>query len=90
MNKDEPRWKTKSGKQIPISEMKTSHIENSLAMLKRAGYVDPSTVSFYISGPTPNGEGAMDLYDQEFDAVMDAPTSRFVGLFEEELKRRIK
>lgn len=84
----EPLWQTKSGQLLRPSEMHTRHIENALAMLKRAGYVGPSTVSFYLSCPLPHGDGAMDAFDQEWDAVMDASVSKFVDIFKNILKQR--
>jgi hypothetical protein len=33
-------WKTKEGKQMPIFEMTSQHIKNSLAMLKRNGVTE--------------------------------------------------
>lgn len=84
----EPLWQTKNGRQLRPSEMHTQHIENALAMLKRAGYVGPSTVRFYISCPLPHGDMAMVAFDQECEAVMDAPVSEFVDIFENILEER--
>ena len=89
LDKQEPSlWRTKDGRYIDPHNMTTSHIKNTLAMLKYHGFVGPSTVSFYLSGPMPHGEMAMDAYEQEFDHVLDAPVSKFVDVFEAILKER--
>ena len=87
MSDNLPIWHGKD-RDWTIPEMETRHIKNALASLKRRGYVGPSTISFYVSGPMPTGDGAMDAFDMEFDAMMDRPVSKFVDLFEEELKQR--
>jgi hypothetical protein len=83
-----PKWKTADGRELYIDEMGTSHIQNSLAMLHRKGYISEETLLFYIFGPEPNGEGAMDCYLREQREVFDAPVCPWIDLFEEELKRR--
>ena len=83
-----PLWTTKDGHHINPQDMTTSHIENALAMLKRHGVVGPSTVSFYLSGPMPRGEMALEAYFQEFNAVLNAPVSEFVDVFEAILRER--
>lgn len=84
----EPLWKTRDGRLLYPLLMNTRHIENALAMLKRKGYIGPSTVSFYLSCPLPHGDRAMDAFDMEYDAVLDAPVSKFVDIFESILKQR--
>ncbi len=81
-------WKTKDGRSIPVSEMGTEHIKSALAMLKRKGFVSPERVVFYVSSLLPHGEVAIDALEREQDVAFDAPTSPFIDLFREELKRR--
>lgn len=81
-------WKCEDGRVIPISEMETEHIENVLAMLRRMGCVSPKTVAFYVTCSLPHGEAALDAFDLELGAVLDAPSSPLIDIFEDELKKR--
>jgi len=81
-------WTTQDGREFEVSDMRTSHIINTLRMLKRKGYKSPSTVKFYITCPAPNGDAANDAFEQEFDDVINSPTSPFIDEFETELKKR--
>jgi len=81
-------WQTKDGRSIPVSEMETEHIQSALAMLKQRGFVSPKTPSFYVACSLPQGEMAQDAFDRELDAVFDAPCSKFIDLFQEELEKR--
>lgn len=83
-------WTTRSGEKIPVVNMQTSHIENSLAMLKRNGFISPSTVDNYMCGPMPHGEMAQDAFWSEFDSILNRPVSEAIDWFEEELFRRGK
>ena len=71
-------WKTREGKEIPVKDMATSHIKNSLAMLKRQGAISPETRAFYLTTSGPQGEMAQMCFEQEFDEVMKAPVSIFI------------
>ena len=82
------RWKKKNGEMIEVSEMETSHIQNALAMLERKGFVGPSEVNFYLTCRPPNGEYAQMAFEQEMDQVFNAPVSKFVDIFKDELKTR--
>ncbi|MCA9362516.1 hypothetical protein KC906_04005 [Candidatus Kaiserbacteria bacterium] len=85
---DPDMWKCVDGLYVRVCDMQTRHIKRSLAMLRAKGFVSPSTVSFYLSGPMPNGDAAMIAYEEEQDYVFNAPVSRFIDLFEQELKKR--
>ena len=88
MSKNDLLWTTKDGQRINPQDMTTSHIKNSLAMLKRHGVVGPSAVSFYRTGPMPHGDMALEAYFREFDEVLNAPVSEFVDVFEAILGER--
>lgn len=81
-------WTTKDGRKLTVDQMSTNHIKNALNTLKERGYVGLKTLNFYMSCPLPHGEMAMDAFDQEFDWVSSAPVSKWVDIFEEELKNR--
>ena len=84
----EETWKTKDGKEIPIENMTTQHIKNTIALLERKGFVSPETLRFYTSGPTPFGECAQLAYEEEQDIVFEAPVSKQLSALEDELNRR--
>jgi hypothetical protein len=86
MNRDSC-WITKDGRKIAVKDMATSHIKNTLAMLKAKGFVDLDTLEFYLCGAGPNGEMAQLAFEQE---LMDLKVSPFIDLFEEELNYRLK
>jgi hypothetical protein len=81
-------WVTKDGDEIPIKEMATGHVKNALAMLKRNGYIGPSTLEFYLTCSPPNGDMASYYFEQEMDEVFDRPVNKYVDLLEEELAKR--
>jgi hypothetical protein len=81
-------WLTKDGRQIPIEKMATQHIKNTLKMLRNQGYIGMSTLQFYLNCTPPTAEGALDAFDQEFNKVVEAPTTPYIDLFEAELKKR--
>ncbi len=84
------QWKTKDGRLLNPSDMATGHIKNALGMLKRAGVVGPSTVSFYSTCSMPQGEMAIEAFLGEHRAVLNAPVSEFVDVFESILVERSK
>ena len=81
-------WITQDGRQLDPAAMSTQHIRNALNMLRRNGFVSPKVVSFYMTCVEPNGEMAQVCFDREFQAVMEAPVSEFIDIFEEELRKR--
>ena len=81
-------WETKDGRSIPVSEMETEHIVNALAHLRLQGYVSPKTVAFYVYCPPPRGDMAQYFFDKEQEEVFNAPSTIFIDLFTEELKKR--
>lgn len=84
----EATWKTKDGRTLLIKEMPDNHLLNALRMLKRNGFVSPSTVQVYLSVPPPQGEMAQYAYEQEMNQVFQAPVSPTLGHLEDEADRR--
>lgn len=82
------RWKTKDGKELDVSEMETSHIQNALNLLEKNGCISPKTLNFYLTCIPPTADMAMDCFEMEFAAVLEAPVSEFVDIFEDELEKR--
>jgi len=82
------KWKTKDGQLLEVGEMETSHIENSLVMLKDKGFIATSTLNFYLTCSTPNGDKAVDCFEAEFEEIINAPISSFIDLFKAELVKR--
>lgn len=81
-------WTMRDGQKIALKDMKTSHIENSLNMLKRNGFISTRTLAFYLATPGPTGEMAQMCFEQEFAGVISAPVTPWIDLFEEELEWR--
>jgi len=82
------KWKTKDGREIEISNMETSHIENTLAMLKRNGAISVETLEFYLTCHPPNGDMAMDAFEKEFEDIVSSPVCKAMGALERELEKR--
>jgi DNA topoisomerase IB len=81
-------WKRKDGTLIDVKEMETSHIENCLAMLKKRNYVSKATFEFYLTCSGPDGEMAQWAFEQEQEEILSKYPSKWIDIFEEELKRR--
>jgi hypothetical protein len=81
-------WTTKDGRKIAIKDMTTEHIQNTINLLKRNGFISVDTFNLYLSTPGPQGEMAQYYFDQELDEVLSSPTTEYLDLFEEELQRR--
>lgn len=80
-------WKTKDGRKIKIVDMTTSHITNSINLLKRvhARYIQETPY------PVFNGEMAQFYADRDWlDLVQSTPKEMFpvIEELEEELKKR--
>lgn len=73
-----------TGEVINICDMATSHISNSIAMLRRKGFIGFSDLSIYL-GSEPNGEMAQELYFSELSRIKTHPA---LDELEAELKRR--
>lgn len=83
-----PVWVTREGKRVHVDEMETSHVRNALAMLKRKGFIGPSTLKAYLVCEPPTAEMALMAFEDEFEEVMERPVSQMVDCFECELARR--
>jgi len=82
------KWKMRDGTKIKIKDMSTSHIRNSIAMMKRNGWVSTDTLNFYMSCDGPQGDMAQLAFDQECDRIFEAPCSSTMTALERELKKR--
>ena len=67
-------WKTKSGKLICIKDMETDHIVNTLAMLKRNGFISQRVFDFFYCG---------------IKSLCDFKVNEYIDPLEEELKTRV-
>ena len=84
------KWKMRDGTKIKIKDMSTSHIRNTINMLKRNGWVSTDTLNFYLTCEGPNGEMAQMAFEQEQNAIFRAPCSDHLSALERELKKRDK
>ncbi len=81
-------WKCRDGKLINVSDMTDQHVSNTLAMLRRQGFIGRNTLEAYLAYPPPQGDMASYYYEQELDRVFSRPVNDWVDVFEEEVKRR--
>jgi len=81
-------WTTKDGREIPIKDMSDRHLVNTLNMLNNKGFISHKTMMSYLSGSEPQGEMAQLAYEQECDAIFDAPVCEQMDALEEELEKR--
>ena len=85
-----PKWKTRGGKLVAISDMETSHIKNALALLKCNGFCSVREFNHVKwSFPTFDGEMAQLELERSFDEwLKNVKPNGFIDLFEEELSER--
>lgn len=81
-------WRTREGHPVHVSAMTGAHLRNSLAMLRRKGFIGERTLNAYLSTPGPGGDMAQVAFAEELDAVLEAPVNPYVDLLEDELRRR--
>lgn len=83
-------WKTKEGKEIKICDMETSHIENSINMMKRKGFVNREEYLEIVSSyPVMNGDMAQYCAEQEYENWLASHMpSKILGELEKELEKR--
>ena len=86
--KEERKWKTADGEEIPLSLMETTHIQNCIAFLEHKGFIAPSIHYFYLTCEGPTGEMAQDLFERECAEILKIPINPWLDFFEEELERR--
>lgn len=66
------KWRCKDGRQIPVKKLEGDHLLNILRMLNRhAKYELLLTVSSYLNGPYPNGDGAQMAFEGELADLTD-------------------
>ena len=83
-----PMWRTRDGEEIAVEAMTDIHIKRAYGLLISKRFIGPSTLNFYLTTPGPQGEHAKDAFEHEFNDVIKRPVSKFVDLFEEEMKKR--
>lgn len=86
--KAKDKGKTENGRELTAQEMSTEHIANSLALLKKKGFVAQSTLDFYLTCPLPVGGMAQMAFAEECSHVFACPVSSSIDMFEAELKQR--
>lgn len=77
----QPVWRTKEGKKIPINKLEDEHLSNILNLLiKCAIQKRVLTEKTYLCPAFggPIGDGAQMAFDQEFDQVMELTTEDYL------------
>lgn len=78
----EPMYANSKGQEIPIKGMAVPHLKNTIAKLKREGYISPAKLSLYVSGS--------DMTEDEVLVTMGLTKSTTMGNLEAELQRKIE
>lgn len=81
-------WKTRDGTVIPIASMSNGHLRNSIRMMRENGFIEWSTVKFYLTCAEPNGDMAQLAFEREQMAIFNKRTSLVLDDLVEELERR--
>jgi hypothetical protein len=96
MTKRDPTiWRTRDGREIEIVRMDTGHLKNTVAFLRKRGWITHAEAVPLPRFPTGfTGEYAEMFAEQEWNAEMDRclrqKLSRRLALMEAELARRSK
>lgn len=82
-------WTTKTGKTILISEMKTSHIRNSIKMMELNGFCSKKQLNTYLRcNYNSMGDVAQMAFDRELDNISCKIPSDLIDSLQEELDKR--
>ena len=66
------QWRMKTGEVINIADMTDSHLANTIAMLRRKGFIGNSDLSMRLCSE-PDGEMAQELYFAELSRIKRHP-----------------
>lgn len=81
-------WVTKEKQTVDIREMTTQHIKNTLALLRRKGFLTPEEAEWEAAGWCSfTGEMSSYYAEHEMDAAFNKSCPH-INAFEEELQRR--
>jgi hypothetical protein len=80
-----PIWTMRDGTRIRIADMETSHIKNTIAMLKRKGFIGEEEFDSINYGAYPRGELAQEAWLQDMNSIK---VSYELDDLESELARR--
>ena len=81
-------WMTKEKQTLNIREMTTQHIKNTLALLRRKGFLTPEEAEWEAARCCGfSGEMSSYYAEQEMDAAFNKSCPHILA-FEEELQRR--
>lgn len=84
-------WTTSEGDVILISEMTNPHLINALRMMERKGFIPAEEVTDFLLSSRPNGDAAMDAWNQELDQILEKkPSSKMADLVAEAMQRNLE
>jgi hypothetical protein len=89
MSNTQPTWKTKDGRVIPVKEMTTMHIQNTIAFLEKKH--DERILNAVMCMPDFQGEMAQMTADAEFNRILNSEPEDLWPIYTdliEELRRR--
>lgn len=83
------KWKTKDGRNIKIKDMKTSHLQKSIHMMRKNGFCGVKEIKSYLfCNCGLLGDGTQMAFDMELDQLLEKRPSKILDALEEELKKR--
>ncbi len=84
-------WTTREGVKMLVSDMTDTHLVNALRLMDRKGFVPAQEFSDYMCGSQPNGEAAMDAWNEGLSEMMEKhPSSKMDDLAAEAMQRGIE
>lgn len=88
-----PAWVSSDGRVTPLVSMETAHLENTIALIRRRGFVTKNEAMPFPSPPCGlRGEFAIDAaedaFNQEVAEYMSQKVSKSLGVLEHELNKR--
>ena len=89
---DQPEtWTMRDGTKILIRDMTDSHLINALRMMNRKGFVPAQEVVDYLCGGRPNGDAAMDAWNEGLQELAEKhPSRKMDDLAAEALQRGLE
>ena len=67
------KWTTKDGKRVFVRDMSDNHLLNTMRFLiRRAEAERMATILFYSNASSPRGDMAMDCFEREEEAALEA------------------
>jgi len=79
------RWTTHDGRKLQIKDMSDQHLQSTISLLERAAMRKRDMrVAFYLNCDQPNGEMAMDAFEQECEEAFASDWTDYLpGIYDD-------